>query len=146
MQIKKILLIGIIILLISSSILPVITAANNDIENVYSETVKIPEKRTSNNYEEIVTFIRGRVDLNWIERRGFFRGEALLVCRYQSGLINLSGYRRSESGIEYYNELIEKGLVYVNHLVCFYIDYSYFMIDPKINGIAFGNIVWEEYE
>ena len=97
-------------------------------------------------YEEVITFIEGYGELNWIKRRGFFRGEASLICHYQSGSINLSGYRRSESGIEYYNELIEKGLVYVYRLICCYADYSYFWLDPRIVGIAIGNIEWVEYE
>lgn len=145
MIIKKILSIGIIILFFSSTFLSVTSAIINDTDYIDNETSDKYKIRSSNNYEEIITFVKGWVDLNWIERRGFFRGEAMLICRYKSGFINLSGYRRSENGVEYFNESIEKGLIYVYHLICSYVDYSYGFVDPRIVGIAIGNIIWEEY-
>jgi hypothetical protein len=139
----KMLVVGVFFLFIGIGIYP--TTANEVYK--HKETKEdVNEIGKSDDCEEVITFINGWVDLNWIKRRGFFRGEALLICRSQSGLINLSGYRRSENGFEYYNELIEKGLVYAYHLFCYYIDYSYFMRDPKIVGIAIGNIIIEEYE
>jgi hypothetical protein len=139
----KTFVVGVIVLFIGIGIQPTIANESN-IHNEIKEDIGEIEK--SDDYEELITIIKGWGDLNWMTRRGFFRGEALLICRYQYGLINLSGYRRSESGIEYYNELIEKGLVYANRLICYYVDYSIFMRDPRIVGIAIGNIVWEEYE
>lgn len=146
MNFKKILITLIIILLLSTPFLPVILAVDNYTDYELNKSRDSCKIVTSENYQEIITFIKGRVILNWIERRGYFHGEAFLICRYQSGLIYLSGYRRTENGIEYYNESIEKGLIYINRLICNYIDYSNGMIDPKITGIAIGNIDWREYE
>lgn len=110
-----------------------------------TEPENTDESRVSDDHQEIITFIKGRGDLNWIERRGFFRGEVLLICSYQSGLINLSGYRLSESGIEYYNELIEKGFIYAYCFLGYSNGYWSGMLDPNIIGIAIGNIDWVDY-
>jgi hypothetical protein len=48
--------------------------------------------------------------------------------------------------VEYFNESIDKGLIYTYHLICSYVDYSNGLIDPSIVGIAIGNIIWEEYD
>ena len=143
-MVYKTLVVGVIVLFVGLGIQP---AFANDVNKVYDELKDNSNGiGTSDNNEEIITFIKGRGDLNWIERRGYFRGKVFLICCYPSGLINLSGYRRSENGIEYYNVLIEKGLVYAYYFIGYYNGYWLGILDPGIVGIAIGNIEWKEYE
>jgi hypothetical protein len=113
--------------------------ADNEPRNISKEIQEYDD------YEEVITFIEGYGELNWIKRRGYFRGEVNMICNKQSGFINLSGYRRSESGIQYYNEFIEKGLVYAYRFIGYYNGYWFGWFDPRILGIAIGNIEWVEY-
>ena len=92
---KNFLVVGITTLFLGIALSPVISAVNNDTDDMDDKSSGNSEIGTSEYYDEIITFIKGGGDLNWIERRGLFRGEVLLICCYQSGLINLSGYRRS---------------------------------------------------
>ena len=141
-MIKKILAISLIILFFAVTVLPVITAVDYVEDNIENESRINSKIGTPDNYEEIITFIQGWADLNWMERRGYFRGEVILTWYRAYGYINLSGYRRSGSGIEYYNELILEDFVYVYNFIGYSSDYSYFMISPRVVGIAIGNLEW----
>ncbi len=83
--------------------------------------------------------------MNWIERRGLFHGTVFIICSEKSGLIKLSGYRKTENGKEYFNELMEKGLVYANCFIGYSNGYWIGLFDPELIGIAIGNIDWVEY-
>ena len=129
---------GVILLFIGVTLSPVITAFDNNKSIDNFVLVK-----TSDNYKEIITIIRGYAEINWIERRGYFRGEVNLTWDgyHPYGFINLSGYRHSEEGIEYYNVIV-MGFVYAYRFICFSSGYSYGWMAPGIVGIAIGNIEW----
>ena len=138
----KTLVIEIIILFIVSIINPVIIANEND-TNIDFLSYNSKKIESSDDYTEIITFISGNAEINWIERRGFFRGEVNLAWDdYQFGLVNLSGFRKSESGIEYYNKLILEGFVYAYNFIGFSSGISFPEFAPKVLGIALGNIEW----
>jgi len=138
----KNLVIGLIILFIVSLIIPVITANDKD-TNIDFLSYNSKKIESSDDYKEIITFISGNAEINWIERRGFFRGEVNLTWDdYQLGLVNLSGFRNSESGIEYYNEIILEGYVYAYNFIGFSSGISFPEFAPKVLGIALGNIEW----
>jgi len=80
--------------------------------------------------------------MNWINRRGIFRGE---VETYQERIVVLSlrGLRLTNNGIEKYN-ITEVGYVYAPHFIGFS-RMAPFMVWPPIYstiGVAFGNIEW----
>lgn len=138
----KTLVIEVIILFILILINPVITATGID-KDIDFSSYNSKKIELSDDYKEIITFIRGYAKINWIERRGFFRGEVNLTWDdYQIGLANLSGFRMSENGIEYYNELITEGFVYINYFIGFSSGISFPEFAPGILGIALGNIDW----
>lgn len=139
---KKGLVVGIIVLFVTVSLSPVVTAVNNKTEADDEPLDNSDDIGTSDEYEEIITFITGYAWLDWIKRRGYFRGEVNLICYKQSSFIILFGFRRSESGIEFYNELIAEDIVYAYRFIGYSTGYSYYMFDPGILGIAIGNIEW----
>ena len=139
----KTLALGIVVLFIGVVTAPCISAVdkerdeNNKIKD--SNEIKITD-----NYEEIITFIIGFAKINWIERRGLFRGEVNLTSNgYSRGYTNLSGFRRSESGIEYYNELVvlnETDFVYAYRFIGLNTPNIFMEPPPVVKGIAFGNV------
>ena len=154
---KKSLVFGIIVLFIGMSITPSTgnivehVPFNNQILDSVDKDTDIDDISIDNSdaiealdeHEEIITFIKGMAEINWIDRRGYIRGEVNLTWDdYWPGFINLSGFRRSESGIEYYNELVVVGFVYVYRFIGFSIDSSFPEFAPGVLGIAFGNIEW----
>ena len=138
----KTLALGIVVLFVGVVFQPGISAVDKE-TNEYDELKDSNEIKITDDYEEIITFIKGWAWINWIERRGLFRGEVNLTWgNYQWGFINLSGFRRSESGIQYYNELVGVEFVYAYHFVGFSTRYVFPEFAPRVIGIAFGNIEW----
>ena len=142
-SIKKGLVFTVIVFFVSITIQSSISATDEETDEYdkkYSNNIK-----TIDEYEEIITFIKGYAVINWIDRRGLFHGEVNLTWNnYQIGFINLSGFRLSESGIEYYNESIAVtvGFVYVYRFIGFSTRYSFTEFSPPVVGIALGNIKW----
>jgi hypothetical protein len=139
----KTLALGIVVLFIGVVIAPCISAVNKerDENNKLKDSNEIV---TIDDYQEIITFIKGYAVINWIERRGLFRGEVNLTCNgYSRGFINLSGFRRSGSGIEYYSEVVvieEAVFVYAYHFIGLNTASLFLEPPPVVWGIAFGNI------
>lgn len=143
-SIKKGLVFTVIVFFVSITFQSSISAIDEETDE-YDKIKDSNDIRTIDEYEEIITFIKGYAVINWIDRRGLFRGEVNLTWNnYQIGFINLSGFRRSESGIEYYNESIAVtvGFVYVYHFIGFSTRYSFPEFSPPVVGIALGNIKW----
>jgi len=143
-SIKKGLVFIVIVFFVGITTQSNISAIDEETEEYYNIKVS-NEIRIIDEYEEIITFIKGYAVINWIDCRGLFCGEVNLTWNnYQIGFINLSGFRRSESGIEYYNESIAvtDGFVYVYHFIGFSTGYSFPEFSPPVVGIALGNIKW----
>ena len=102
------------------------------------------EIKITDDYKEIITFIIGFAKINWIERRGLFRGEVNLTCNgYSRGFINLSGFRRSGIGIEYFSEVVileEAIFVKAYRFIGLNTPNMFLEPPPVVRGIAFGNI------
>ena len=126
----KTLVIGIILLFIGISISPVITAVFNDTEVNYEPTVT-SKKKSYDEYEEIITLIRGPGRFTWIEKKGILRGEIEIERITGFGGPNLFGLRHSNGGRERYRE---ENVVYVRA-------YDFIRL-PMRWGIALGNIDW----
>jgi len=122
----KILVVGVIVFFIGVGIQPVFA---NDVY-CYKETKEnIGEVRASDDYQEIITFIFGYGKINWIERRGIFRGEV---------------ETNQEIRMEKYN-ITEVGYIYAPRFIGF--SASTILIDVYSTiGLAFGNIEWELIE
>lgn len=95
-------------------------------------------------FEEIITFIHGKAVINWLECEGLFRGEVNLTWNGKyAGDVTLSGFRRSENGIKYYNEFVvlnEVSSIYVNHFIGTNTRNPIFEFPPIVKAIAIGNI------
>jgi hypothetical protein len=143
----KPLALGIVVLFIGGVNAPGTSAVDKETD-YYDELKSRNENGVIVEYEEIITFIIGFAKINWIERRGLFRGEVNLTSNgYSRGYTNLSGFRRSESGIEYYNELVvlnETDFVYAYHFIGLNTPNIFLEPPPVVKGIAFGNIEWGE--
>ena len=127
---RKVLVIGIIVLFLIIGI-----NSSSAVDTVKESNQQIPDE-----YEEIFTFIKGYALLNWIDRKGYFRGEVNITLSSMISLINLSGFRRSQVGIEYFEETVD--FVHVYRFIGFSPDYSYPEFAPTVMGIAIGNIEW----
>ena len=131
---RKGLVLGIIVLFIGIAIAPGITAVDNDIEE-RNETIYNSEIGTSDDYKEIITFVRGEGHEKWIFRRGIFRGSLQIgFCGRCKG-VELSGLRRSNGSIErYYHKVVPgEGGIKIPIFIGIVIPLS-------ILGIAIGNI------
>ena len=126
----KTLVIGIILLFIGISISPVITAVYNDTEVNYKPRAT-SKKKSYDEYEEIITLIRGPGRFTWIEKKGILRGEIEIERITGFGGPNLFGLRHSNGGRERYRE---ENVVYVRA-------YDFIRL-PMRWGIALGNIDW----
>ena len=129
---KKALVVGIIVLFIGVGIQP---ALANDVYINKEKKENTDESGASDDYQEIITFIFGYAELNWIKRRGIFRGEILLYrCPWCSG-IDLFGLRRSNGGVEIYQEHDLDSVHVPRFIGLAFMDFEW--------GIAIGNIEWE---
>jgi uncharacterized protein YpmB len=68
-KIRKSLVVGIIVLFLIVGIYP----------SSAVDTVKESNPPISDEYEEIITFIKGYALLNWVDRKGYFRGEVNII-------------------------------------------------------------------
>ena len=135
----KTLVVGVIVLFIGLGVQPTIAS------DVYinKETKDNTDKSvTSNDYQEIITFIIGNGKINWINLKGILRGE-VETDKEIITVLSLRGLRLSDSGVEKYN-ITEVGYVYAPRFIGFSV------ISPLLNngiyatiGLAFGNIEWE---
>lgn len=101
---------------------------------------KIAKTFISDEYEEIITYIEGNAGLNWIVRRGLLRGEVNIIEWEDMGFIKLSGFRRSDSGTEFYFEVVD--FVHANRFIGWE-DVDWYPLGyPIVFGIAIGNIEW----
>ena len=146
--VKKGLALAVIVLFIVINVAPCISAVDKEIDK-NNKLKDSNEIKITGDYEEIITFIIGYAKINWIERRGLFRGEVNLtwdVYPHPYGYINLSGFRRSESGIEYYNVLVmvAVGFVYTYRFIGLNTPDIFLGPTPIVRGIALGNIEWNE--
>lgn len=122
--------IGIILLFIGISISPVISAVYDDTEVAYKPREILREEK-SDEYEEIITLIRGPGRFAWIEKRGILRGEIEIERITGFGGPNLFGIRHSNGGRERFRE---ENVIYVHA--------TDFIRLPMRWGIAIGNIDW----
>jgi len=90
-------------------------------------------------YKEIITYIFGWwASLNWINKRGFFRGEVNMTNN-DIGIFKLSGLRWNNGSVEYFEE--SAIFVYAYRFIGNYWDTTGFGT-PYIQGIALGDIEW----
>ena len=82
-------------------------------------------------FEEIITLIRGPGRFTWLEKKGILRGEIEIERITGFGGPNLFGLRHSNGGRERYRE---ENVVYVRA-------YDFIRL-PMRWGIALGNIDW----
>jgi hypothetical protein len=128
-MLSKKLAIGVIILFVTISLNQVIIA--NDIE--------IKEK-SGDEYKEIITYILGMgwdINLSWINKRGNYRGEAIITMGEQSAL-KVHSFGWNNRRIVFFKENVS----YV-HAYRFIGQYA--MGDfgwPYVRGIALGKIEW----
>ena len=130
----KSLVIGVIILFIGISFIPEITANDNYTDDVDDKSIDNFKFRTEDDFEEIITLTRGEGHIDWINRRGLFRGSLNIgVCSRCEG-IKLSGLRRSNGSIErYYHKVVPgEGGIKIPIFIGF--------IHAGPLGIAIGNI------
>jgi hypothetical protein len=101
---KKGLVLGIIVLFIGISTIPEINAVDGDTDDLIDKSINNFEIKSFDDYEEIITLITGGGHINWIKRKGLFRGEILIeTCPWCKG-INLIGLRHSNGSIELFRE------------------------------------------
>ena len=129
----KTLVVGVIVLFIGIGIQPAIAII---------EPENTDESRVSDDYQEIITFIYGIGTINWIKRRGIFRGE-IETNQEQKAILCLGGLRLSNSGMEKYN-ITGVGYVYASRFIGFSAMSP--IMEYTITGVAFGNIEWELIE
>jgi len=140
----KTLSMGIVALFIVITVVPGISAIDKETDE-NNKLKDSNEIKITGEYEEIITFITGYAKINWTERRGVFRGIVNLTQEnYSRSLIYLSGFRRAERGIEYYNVSVVDGFVYANHFIGLNTPSLFLELPPVVWGIAFGNIEWNE--
>jgi len=139
-MVYKTLVIGVIVLFIGIGVQP---AFANDVYSYRETKENISEVRASDDYQEIITFIFGFGKINWIERRGIFRGE-VETNQEIIAVLSLRGLRLSNNGMEKYN-ITEVGYIYAPRFIGF--SASTILIDVYSTiGLAFGNIEWELIE
>jgi hypothetical protein len=133
---------GTVALFIVITVVPGISAIDKETD----ENNKLKDSNeigTIDEYAEIITFIKGWAWINWIKRRGLFRGEVNFTWTHcQGAFINLTGFRRSANGIEYYNTHVVLGFVHAYRFIRLYTPNPF--MEPIVNGIAIGNIEWDE--
>lgn len=118
------------ILFLGIPIVPLVIGIENEITKTY----------LSDEYEEIITYIEGNAGLNWIKRRGLLRGEVNIIEWEKMGFIKLSGFRRSDSGTEFYFEVVD--FVHAYRFIGWE-DVDWYPLGyPIVFGIAIGNIEW----
>ena len=135
---KEILIaIGIVILFLGVGIQPAI--ANNAYINKEIKE-KNDESRPSDEYNEIITYIEGYANLDWIKRRGLLRGEVDITEWEQSGYVKILGFRNYNGNIEYFFEIVHS--VYAYRFIG-WVNNEFFGIgNPIVFGFALGNIEW----
>lgn len=136
--------VGVITLFIGVLFVPEIIAIDNNIEFYNESKNKSYEIGTKDEYEEIITYIEGNAGLYWIKRRGLLRGEVNIIEWEEMGFIKLSGFRRSDSGIEHYFEVVD--FVHVYRFIGWEDNDWYPLGYPIVFGIAIGNIEWNGKE
>ena len=126
-MLSKTLVTGVIILFVTISLNPGIIA--NDLEK---------DNRSKDEYKEIVTHIFGLwVSLNWINKRGKFRGEANLTNN-DYGIFKLTGFGWKNGRIVFFEEYAT--FVYAYRFMGHYSDSDFGI--PYVQGNALGNIEW----
>ncbi len=126
-MLSKTLATGVIILFVTVSLNPGILA--DDIEK---------DNRSRAEYKEIVTHVFGMwVSLEWIIKRGKYRGEANLTNN-DDGIFKLTGFGWKNGKIVYFEEFAT--YVYAYRFIGHY-SQSGFGI-PIVQGNALGNIEW----
>ncbi len=128
-MLSKTLVIGVISLFVIISLTPGITA--DDIEK---------DNRSRDEYKEIITYIFGLwVSINWINKRGNYRGEVNLTqITDDSGIFKLSGYGWSNGKIVYFQEYATfiHAYRFIGRSVTDAWGWHY------VQGITIGNIEW----
>jgi hypothetical protein len=129
----KTLVVGVIILFVGLGLQPAIAVTSQTIDND-------DESVASDEYNEIITYIEGYANLDWIKRRGLLRGEVDITEWEQSGYVKILGFRYSNGNIEYFFELTHS--VYVYRFIG-WVNNEFFGIgNPIVFGFALGNIEW----
>ena len=124
---RKTLAIVVIILFICVSLSPCITADDFEKDN-----------RSRDEYKEIFTFIRGLwVSLDWINKRGNYRGEVNLTNN-ERGIFRLFGIGWSDGKIVYFQEYAT--FIHAYSFIGYYEISAYGF--PYVQGITLGNIEW----
>ena len=97
------------------------------------------DNKSRDEYKEIVTHIFGmRVSLEWMTKRGKYRGEANLTNN-DYGIFKLTGFGWKNGKIVYFEEFAT--YVYAYRFIGYYKDTTGFGT-PCVQGNALGNIEW----
>jgi hypothetical protein len=99
------------------------------------------DNKSSEEYKEIITYIIGMgfdVNLNWINKRGNYRGEAIITLFGDHGGLKVYGFGWSNGKIVFFKE--NASYIQAYRFIGYYDmgDFGW----PYIRGITFGNIVW----
>ena len=132
---KKVLVIGIIVLFMGVGSTSLGINVNT---NIGIESEEDSEIETLDYYNEIITWIWAEGSINWINRRGLFRGEAEIIPFW--GTVHIYGWRL-------YFHQYGQDILYFDEEVKFVHAYRFLYYPfprPGRNflGIAFGNIDW----
>ncbi len=95
--------------------------------------------RASDDYKEIITFIKSDGKINWLSRRGLFRG-SVSIRRGMYNALGIEGYRYCNGGIEKFSEsqLVQVDAPsFIGYSLPYHPIYEYYT-----KGWAFGNIEW----
>jgi hypothetical protein len=129
--------VGVIILFIGVGIHPAL--ANGVYINKETKE-KNDDSRPFDEYNEIITYIEGYANIDWIKRRGLLRGEVDITEWEQSGYVKILGFRYSNGIIEYFFEIVHS--VYAYRFIGV-VNNEFFPVgNPIVFGFAFGNIEW----
>ena len=133
---RKGFVLGIILFFVASGLSSLVTANNIDTESKDETKDFSNDSGVSDDYKEIITLIMCNANLNWICRRGIFRGEVEIDATFFGGKNWLVGLRRANGKVEPYFR-ISQDIIHPYFFRGFY--YKDLSI---VIGYALGNIEW----
>ncbi len=123
--------VGVIVLLIGVGIQ---SAFANDVYISKKTKDNFDEPLASDDYKEIITFIWGGSQSEWINRKGFFRGEIEIYSSTWGIPLKIKGLRLTNGKVERFSMFVIE--VHANFFIGFIFD------GEQALGVAFGDIEW----
>ena len=127
----KKLVVGVIVLLIGVGIQ---SAFADDVYISKKTKDNFDEPLASDDYKEIITIISGGDHSEWINRKGFFRGEIEIYSSIWGIWLKIKGLRLTNGKVERFSMFVSE--VHANFFIGFIFD------GERALGVAFGDIEW----